>query len=300
MSTWKGQTNANVLGLKIFVFLLNTGGIPAAYFLLRFVAAWYFLFSWHSSRFSWYYFHHRMKFGWLKSVTALYKNYYVFGQTLLDKIVMMSGAKNNFTFDFEGEEYLHEMARNKTGGILISAHLGNWEMAGHLLKRLDYTVNLVMFDAEHARVKQFLSNVMTERKNLKIIVVREDMSHIYEISNALSNKEILCMHGDRFVEGSKPVQVPLLGEEAFFPTGPFFLAARYAVPISYVFAMKETSRHYHFYATPPKIYTLERGTAKDQTYIKKLLSDYVIEFEKILLKYPYQWFNYYDFWKKVN
>lgn len=298
MSTWKGKTNANVLGLKIFVFLINVGGLNAAYFLLRFVAGWYFLFAWSSSKFTWYYFHQRMGFTKLKSIMALYKNYFVFGQTLIDKVVMMSGAKNNFTFEFEGEEYLHEMARNKTGGILISAHLGNWEMAGHLLKRLDYKVNLVMFDAEHERVKKVLSEVMTERKNLNIIVIKEDMSHIYAISNAISNKEILCMHGDRFVEGSKPVSVPLLGEEAYFPTGPFFLAARYNVPISYVFAMKENSKHYHFYATAPKVYTLERGPAKDQTYIKKLLSDYVIEFEKILQMYPYQWFNYYDFWKK--
>ena len=51
---------------------------------------------------------------------------------------------------------------------------------------------------------------------------------------------------------------------------------------AYVFAMKENSKHYHFYATAPKVYTLERGPAKDQTYIKKLLSDYVVEFEKIL------------------
>jgi predicted LPLAT superfamily acyltransferase len=256
------------------------------------------LFAWDSSKFTWNYFRHRLGFGWLASVVSLYKNYYIFGQTLIDKVVMMSGVKNNLSYQSDGENYLYELAKNKTGGILVSAHLGNWEIAGHLLKKLDYPVNLVMFDAEHERVKKYLSEVMKERKNMKIIVVRNDMSHIYEINNAIANKEILCVHGDRFVEGSKPVSVSLLGEDAYFPTGPFFLAARYGLPITYVFAMKDNARHYHFYSTPPKVYSFERRNSKDQSGIKQMVEDYVVEFEKILRKYPYQWFNYYDFWKK--
>ncbi|MBY0424582.1 MAG: lipid A biosynthesis acyltransferase [Cytophagales bacterium] len=298
MSTWKGKSEGNVLGFKIFVFLLNVGGVPAAYLLLRFVAGYYFLFSWSSSKHTWYFFRKRLGYGWFKSVVSLYQNYYVFGQTLIDKVVMMAGVKNKFTFQSEGEEYLFEMAKSQTGGILISAHLGNWEIAGYLLKKLEHTVNLVMFDAEHEKIKDYMANVMKERKNMKIIVVKEDMSHVYAINNALANKEILCMHGDRFVEGGKPVLVSLFGEEAYFPTGPFFLAARYNVPLSYVFALKDSSTHYHFYATKPKTYNLDRASLKNSDTVKILLTDYVAEFEKIVRKYPLQWFNYYDFWKK--
>jgi predicted LPLAT superfamily acyltransferase len=297
MSNWKGQTKGNVLGLKIFVFLLKHGGLSAAYFLLRFVAAYYFLFAWDSSKYTWYYFNKRLGFGWIKSLVSIYQNYFVFGQTLIDKVVIMSGIKHPFKVESLGDWHLYDMAKNKTGGILISAHLGNWEIAGHLLKKLEYTVNIVMFDAEHEKVKSYLTGVMQERKNLKVIVVRNDMSHIFEISNALANKEIICMHGDRYVEGGNPIKVPFLGADAYFPTGPFFLAARYNVPISYVFAMKESSKHYRFYATEPKIYHLERGSSKNPIELKKIVGDYVVEFEKIVRKYPLQWFNYYDFWK---
>ena len=42
---WNGQSQAKVLGFKIFVFILNTFGLNPAYFLLRFVSFYYFLFS---------------------------------------------------------------------------------------------------------------------------------------------------------------------------------------------------------------------------------------------------------------
>ena len=42
---WDGQSQAKVLGFKIFVFTLNTFGLNPAYFMLRFVSFYYFLFS---------------------------------------------------------------------------------------------------------------------------------------------------------------------------------------------------------------------------------------------------------------
>ena len=42
---WDGQSQAKVLGFKIFVFILSTMGLKPAYFFLRLVAFYYFLFS---------------------------------------------------------------------------------------------------------------------------------------------------------------------------------------------------------------------------------------------------------------
>ena len=75
----------------------------------------------------------------------VYRNYFWFGQTLIDKIVLMSGLPNKFSFNFDGEENLREMVAGGKGGMLISAHVGNWEIAGFLLKRLDARINIVMY-----------------------------------------------------------------------------------------------------------------------------------------------------------
>ncbi len=60
----------------------------------------------------------------------IYKNYYWFGQTIIDRVVLTSGIKNSFRFEFEGEENLRAMVNLKKGGLLLSAHIGNWEIAG--------------------------------------------------------------------------------------------------------------------------------------------------------------------------
>jgi predicted LPLAT superfamily acyltransferase len=296
MPSWEGKSKGNKLGYSIFIGILRYGGVLPAYLLLKFVAAYYFLFSYSSSRPIFQYFHTKVGYGWWRSLRSLYRNYYVFGQVLIDKVVVMSGIPNKFTFEFEGEEYLREITTSGRGGIMLSAHLGNWEVAGHLFTRLKTRINIVMFDGEHERIKRYLSSVTGER-NVNIIVIKDDLSHIYAINDALSNQELVCMHADRFLEGNKTVQVPFLGHDARFPVGPFLLAATFRVPVSMVFAFKETSTHYHLYATPPKEYPGHRRQG-----VELAVQDFVQELEKMIKQYPEQWFNYYDFWElpKIN
>jgi predicted LPLAT superfamily acyltransferase len=211
---------------------------------------------------------------------------------------MLSGCKTKLTFEFEGEEYLRKMADNNTGGLLISAHIGNFEIAGHLLKRLYSRINIVMLEAEHKQIKEYLSGIFKEN-NVNIISIKNDFSHIYEINNAFKNREIVCMHGDRFVEGSKTVTTSFLGQESIFPCGPFYLAQKYNIPVSYVFAMKDNKYHYHFYASPLKSYYQQHlNLQKRNQTVLAIIKDYIYEFERIIHKYPEQWFNYYEFWVK--
>lgn len=215
---------------------------------------------------------------------------------LLDKIASLAGFKAKFTFDFDGEEYLRKMANEKTGGLLISAHIGNFEMAGHMLERLQTRVNIIMLDAEHARIKDYLDSITS--KSYRVIVLSPDNSHVYEINKALNNKEIVCIHGDRFMPGSKVMPCEFLGEKAWFPSGPFYLSMKYNVPVSFVFAMREKRRHYHFYATPLFHYPQQAQQVKRDNVISSIIRDFVNELEKTIRKYPAQWFNYYNFWEK--
>jgi predicted LPLAT superfamily acyltransferase len=210
----------------------------------------------------------------------------------------MSGIPHRFSFDFEGEDYLRKMVVGKQGGLLLSAHIGNWEIAGHLLQRLNTEMNIVMFDGEQHHIKEYMESV-TGRRSAKIILIKEDLSHIYAIHKALKNNEFVCMHADRFMEGNKTISGMLLNKTALFPAGPFLLANAFRVPVSFVFAMKETSLHYHFYASPAKIYSKSKENGAGE-----VLLDFCMYMEAGIRKYPVQWYNYYDFWgerlKKVD
>jgi predicted LPLAT superfamily acyltransferase len=286
MPTWQGKSRGNRTGYRIFVSILRTFGVKPAYWLLRLVSAYFFIFSFRSSRVIYRYFRRRLGYSPLKSVFSVYRNNYAFGQTIIDRVVMMSGIPNRFSFDFEGEPHLKELVSLGRGGLLLSAHIGNWEIAGHLLQRLDTRINIVMYDGEEQQIREYLEGITGERK-AKIILIKDDLSHIYAISEAFKNNELVCIHADRFLQGNKTVAGTLLGKSARFPLGPFLLATSFKTPISFVFAMKETSLNYHFYATESRVY-------EDR---EKLLVDFIGEMEKTLKKYPVQWYNYYDFWQ---
>ena len=296
MATWKGKTRGGLTGYKIFVTVLKYSGLPAAYFLLRFVALYFYLFNPHSFSIIFRFYREKFHYGFFKSVNYVYLNYYRFGQVLLDKIALMAGFNAKFNFTFEGEEHLRKMVSEKTGGLLISAHIGNFEMAGYMLERLKTEVNVIMFDAEHEKIRDYLANVAD--RNYKIIVIKDDNSHIYEINRAFSEKQIVCIHGDRFLRGSKKMKSEFLGEEAFFPTGPFYMAMKFNVPVSFVFAMKENNKSYHFFATPPVYYLQEGQQQKRDNTIMKIIEEYICALEKTIKRYPEQWFNYYNFWDK--
>lgn len=293
MSSWHGKSRGTPLGYRIFVWVLKTFGVLSGYFLLRFVALYYFFFSFKASRHIYLLYRQRLGYSWFASVTKIYRNYFLLGQGIIDKVVLNSGIKNNFTFEFDGEENLRQIAATGKGGILLSAHIGNWDVAGNLFNRLESRINIVLYDGEHEQIKEYLEGVMGKR-NMSIIVIKNDLSHIYKISEALSNNELVCMHADRFMKGNKTITAGFLGEPARFPMGPFLLASKFKVPVTYVFAVKESNLHYHLFSSNIKDYT----TVAKNEVMQQMLTEYVAEIEKKIKQYPEQWFNYYNFWEK--
>ncbi len=295
MPSWRGKTRGGVIGYKIFVYTLKFFGIHTAYFLLRFVIIYYLIFDSKAVRSMHYYFHERLRFSYWKSKYGVYKNIYTFGQTLIDKVAILSGLESKYTYDFENENFLKEIGDSKKGGIILSAHLGNWEVAGQLLNRLNAPVSILMYDEEHQKIKEYLSGVMVKR-DFEVIPIKEDGTHLFEIRKALSEGRLIAMHGDRFVEGNDVYRVRFLGKEANFPVGPYHLAAKFNVPLLFVYAVKETRFHYRFHAEPPMMLSCPGNLEKRKEVIRTVLQKYVSLIEEVVTKYPYQWFNYYDFW----
>ncbi|MFQ6600398.1 lipid A biosynthesis acyltransferase [Flavobacterium sp. C3NV] len=292
MSKWDGKSKGTVLGYRIFVFLIKKAGVKAAYVLLYFVASYYFLFLKKSNKAISYYFKERLGYSWFKSKKMVFKSYYTFGQTIIDKISISAGMRNKFTYEFDGIEILKNLLAEKKGGVLISAHIGNFEIAEHFLGDIDidFQINLVTTDLEHSAIKNYLESV-TQKPTVKFIIIRDDLSHIFEINAALSKNELVCFTGDRYFEGTKSLSEKILGEEANFPAGPFLIASRLKVPVVFVYVMKEPNLHYHLYAREAVV------KHRDE---KGLLKAYIESVESMLAKYPLQWFNYFDFWNQLK
>ncbi len=284
MSEWKGKTRGGIQGYKIFVFLIKNFGLNTAYLILVFVSAYFVLFAPKATKSIYNYLRKIHKFNRFKAGIGVFKTFYVFGQTLIDKVAIGSGQKSKFKYKFNGRENLASLTSQ--GGIILSAHLGNWEVAGFLLGDINSNTNILMYQAEHEKIKSFLEAVMTEYE-MKVIAIKDDLSHIFKLSNVLRDREVVCIHGDRFLDGSRVVKRNFLGHNASFPLGPFRIACSLKAPTTMAYAFREKNKTYQLSASPIL------DPTKDP---EELLDKYVELLELKMKKYPYQWFNFYDFW----
>jgi len=292
MSTWKGKSRGTLLGFKVYVKIIRTLGLFPAYAILYGVAAYFMLFSYTSTRSTFYLFRKRLGKSFLASLIHVYRSYINFGKVQLDRIAITNGLKHKFTFEFDGVTHINDLLKKKQGGILLTAHIGNFNLAKHFFEQqhTDAVVNLVVTDFENEQIKQFMHTV-TGTSEVNIIVMRDDLSHIFAMKKALEQNELLIFAADRFTQKAGTMTAGFLGKTTRFPEGPFKLAARNKIPVLFVHLMKEKGLHYHFYARPFKapVYTS-----------KEILKSYLDDLERMVKKYPHQWYNYYDYWNDFS
>jgi predicted LPLAT superfamily acyltransferase len=271
--------------------------VSFAYFFLRFVAAYFLLFSFNSVKSLYYFYHSRLGFSSVSALIAVYRNFYTFGQVLLDKVSMFNGFNHRVTQMSVGAEHLNKIRDMEKGGIMICAHFGGWELSGHLMEELGFRPKILMLQREHEKIKHLIEASSLQRK-LDIIPIKDDLSHILRVTDALKNKKLIALHGDRFIQGIKTIRLPFLGKEADFPMGPFALAVQLNVPVSFVFTTREKGLQYRCSASPIHLPFASEHQSNRQERIRTLAIAYVKTLEDHVKKYPYQWFNYYDFWQK--
>lgn len=287
MAEWEGKSRGTVSGYKVFIFLIKHAGLNAAYGLLTLVCLYYVCFSPKQTRAIYRYFRVYRKNGVLRSMLNTYRNYFVFGQTIIDKIAITAGLAHKYTYEFDGIDHIRQLAKDNSAGILISAHVGNFEVSQYFMGGFDKKIHLVTTDEEQRAIKSYLSSIMAKPKT-GFIIIKDDLSHVFEINQVINSKGMICFTGDRFVDGAKTLTAELFGHPARFPAGPFLISCRLNTPVLFVYVMREPGRHYHLYARTATF------THRDA---HSLLEAYTDSMEQILARYPLQWFNYYDFWK---
>ncbi len=283
---WDGKTKGSLLGYKFFVFCIRTFGLAASYFCCYFVSIYYVIFSKKEKEGLFQFYTKGLGYSSKKAKKAIFTNFYNFGQTLIDRIAMGTNKRKAFTHTFNNEKVLRDMNENQQGGILISGHLGNWENAGNLIReRITSTINIVML-AEVEKIKSYIDQ-QTGGHKFNLIPIKNDMSHLILIHQALKRNELIAIHADRTSEHSKNHSYSFLDSEAEFPLGPFILAHKFNAPVTFVYAAKASKYHYELYATDP---ITESNSAIEigEKYVKHL--------ESMVRKYPTQWFNFYKYY----
>ncbi|MBD3243648.1 MAG: hypothetical protein GF331_23865 [Chitinivibrionales bacterium] len=289
---WSGRGKGTSLGNRFFMVLIRALGVLPAYAFLIPACLSYALFD-RPSRQALRTF--RSALGRRCGFTALYRHFYCFGMSLVDRFSFLVLRRCPFTYTCNGEERIAAAAGERNGVILLSAHVGNWEIAGNLLNdRLDVPINVLMLDAEREALRRVYQPALEKRRFRAIAIVPNAPDAMVETVARLRQGEIVCLLGDRLLDG-RTMTAPFLGRPARFPIGPFAVAALTGAPIIPVFTLKTGLRHYTFTAYEPITVSADRRNRDDA--IRRGLARYVAILEEIVRMHPYQWYNFYDFWK---
>lgn len=256
-------------------------------FVAVFVVPFYFVFS-KGYKPMYHYFNQRLGYRPVKAFFGVYHNFCRFSQVILDRFYMFSGGK----FDVEVENYhlYQELAEDKPGFMILSAHVGCYELAGYTLVATKKRFNALAFGEEAEAIVENRQRLF-ENTNIRIIPVKDDLSHLFALNDALDNGESVSFPSDRLVGKQRTVTCEFLGAPARFPMGPFALAAQRDLPVLTVNVMKDSAKRYKVYVN-----RLQKEGEKRDERINGYVRQYVGHLEEVLREYPEQWFNYYEFW----
>ena len=239
---------------------------------------------------------HRRVFGpqpWWKRRWFVFKHFFSFGQALIDRTAILAGHTKSFSFAFDGEENLRAAAAAGKGVLLLTAHLGNWEVAGQLLSRLDVPVNVTGLDKEAPEIRAMLNRAQVRQK-FQMIPLTGTATDAIPLVAALRRGEVVAMLGDR-AYGSPTAKVPFLGGTASFPVGAYVLAAIAGSPLVQVFSLRQKGGHYQFYGFPALPPHHPPHHQRDD-HLRKCAAQFAANLESVVKRDPLQWYNFFPFW----
>ncbi len=288
---WNGKSRGGRFGYQFFVFIIQLVGVRCAYCFLAVIAIYFIPFAPKATACIWRYNRQIRGLDIFKSLKELYCHYYVFGQTLIDKIAMRGGHMRKYRFEFDNYPRFIDIINRAHGVVMIGAHVGCWEAGASFFGKYGKKINIVMLDAEHRRIKEVLDENAEQDNNYKVIDIRQDVIvAMVQIKQALDNGEYVCFNGDRYIDERTSREHSFLDGVASFPTGPFRIAAKCRVPVVFYYAMREPDFTYRF--------LFQEAVINGKTSDADITRQYVESLEWVVRKYPRQWFNFYDFWNK--
>jgi lauroyl/myristoyl acyltransferase len=190
----------------------------------------------------------------------------------------------------EGAEHVDAVLGGRRGFIVLTAHVGNWELAGRTLvaRGAGRPLHIVMAPEADPAVERLLRDAGGP---VRFVTLRTPADAVPLVA-ALRRGEIVGMQGDRALGHRGDVAVDFFGAPARFPLGPFLLARAAAVPVLPAFCLLRPDRRYAVHVLPPV--RAERGAEEDA------LRRWVGGLAGVIARAPTQWFNFVDSWSPAH
>jgi len=184
--------------------------------------------------------------------------------------------------------YLDQALAKSKGAIVITAHLGNWELAGIATSLLGYNLSAIALPFKNRKI----ASIFINRRRSKGINVILTGANPKEYLKALKKNSVIAILGDRlFTE--KGIPIKFMGKQTYLPRGPATLAIRWGAAYLPGFLLREKYGKYTL------VFDKEieiPDIPNQQEQIRTLVEKSARVLEKFIIKYPEQWLNFSKMW----
>ncbi len=231
-------------------------------------------------------------------LTMVLRHFYEISLSVFDRMVIWGGALDAMELTYDGAEDIFALADSGRGALILGAHIGNLDMLGFVARRHGLIVNVVAYFDNAERINAFLQSLGNEQ--LRVIELDPDSAQTaLKVRACLERGEFVVVMADRVAPGGaeRSETARFLGDSARFPLGPFLLAATLGFPVYLSLCVRTGDALYTavmrpIAAKPERVPRRERDRRA-----RELLARYVSLIEEICQRYPFQWFNFFDFWE---
>ena len=227
----------------------------------------------------------------------LARHVHTFASTILDRVFLLSGQVQRFQINISGLAEVHTLLDQGKGLLMFGSHLGSFEVMRVLARqRPDIQVRVVLDRAHNAAVTQLLEALNPEIARTVIDAGQDGPSIVLAIKQATAEGALVAMLVDRARPGEPWIAAPLLGAQAPFPVAPWLIAAALKVPVALAFGLYRGGNRYDLaFEVFSQGLTVERHNRRQR--LAELVAAYAQRLEHHMRSAPYNWFNFYDFWR---
>jgi predicted LPLAT superfamily acyltransferase len=280
--------------LKIMAFLSLRLGRTSSRIVLYGIAAYFFLFGPSARRHSRCYL--RRALGREATARDRFLQILSFASTIHDRVYLMNEQFEKFNISVEGEAAVLAQAAIGRGALLLGSHMGSFAVM-HALSRQQngMRVSMAMYEDNARKISGILSAI--NPKGVPDIVSLGQIDAMLDIAERLEQGGCVGVLADRTL-GEEPTQaVTFLGEQAYLPIGPMRAAAILRCPVYFMAGLYRGKNNYHVVFEPVADFSAT-SVGSRRLAVCAAIERYAALLEQHCRSDPYNWFNFFDFWRR--